>query len=374
MEKYTSIKQSGRHYGLDLLRIISMFMIVITHVLGKGGLRSSVEGHADSYFIVTWIIQVLVYGAVNCYALISGYVGINSRYRYSKLLSIWAQVFFYTFTITALFAITGHEVTLLNWRDAFFPIVSGQYWYITAYFGLLVFMPVINNGLNALTDKQLKQLVFMPVINNGLNALTDKQLKQLVLLMFIIFSILPAVLNNRVPEFSLSKGFEMTWLLILYIIGAYLKRIDLNIFKTSYLLIIYLLSLVATYAMKFSVGDIWYWYVSPTLTLGAVSLFILFARASIKPSGFLKKIIVVLAPSTLGVYLCHLHPLIVKYFVRDFAETFVYESIYLYPFLILGAGILIYLLAFIVERIRLRIFKAIHFSNFLRWFDDKFPY
>lgn len=353
MEMYTSIKQSGRHYGLDLLRIISMFMIVITHVLGKGGLRSSVEGHADSYFIVTWIIQVLVYGAVNCYALISGYVGINSRYRYSKLLSIWAQVFFYTFTITALFAITGHEVTLLNWRDAFFPIVSGQYWYITAYFGLLVFMPVINNGLNALTDKQLNQLV---------------------LLMFIIFSILPAVLNNRVPEFSLSKGFEMTWLLILYIIGAYLKRIDLNIFKTSYLLIVYLLSLVATYVMKFSVGDIWYWYVSPTLTLGAVSLFILFARASIKPSGFLKKIIVVLAPSTLGVYLCHLHPLIVKYFVRDFAETFVYESIYLYPFLILGAGILIYLLAFIVERIRLRIFKAIHFSNFLRWFDDKFPY
>lgn len=156
MEKYTSIKQSGRHYGLDLLRIISMFMIVITHVLGKDGLRSSVEGHADSYFIVTWIIQVLVYGAVNCYALISGYVGINSRYRYSKLLSIWTQVFFYTFTITALFAITGHEVTLLNWRDAFFPIVSGQYWYITAYFGLLVFMPVINNGLNALTDKQLK--------------------------------------------------------------------------------------------------------------------------------------------------------------------------------------------------------------------------
>lgn len=49
MEKYTSIKQSGRHYGLDLLRIISMFMIVITHVLGKDGLRSSVEGHADSY-------------------------------------------------------------------------------------------------------------------------------------------------------------------------------------------------------------------------------------------------------------------------------------------------------------------------------------
>ena len=77
MTEFIKKRKREHHYGLDLLRIISMFMIVITHVLGKGGLRSSVAGvgESDSYFVVTWVIQVLVYGAVNCYALISGYVG-----------------------------------------------------------------------------------------------------------------------------------------------------------------------------------------------------------------------------------------------------------------------------------------------------------
>lgn len=97
MSEKNTLLVNKHHYGLDLLRIISMFMIVITHVLGKGGLRSSVEGQADAYFITTWAIQVFVYGAVNCYALISGYVGLYSHYRYSKLLSVWVQVFFLHF-------------------------------------------------------------------------------------------------------------------------------------------------------------------------------------------------------------------------------------------------------------------------------------
>ncbi len=66
-------------------------------------------------------------------------------------------------------------------------------------------------------------------------------------------------MNNRVAEFSLSKGFEMTWLMILYIIGVYLRRIDLDVFKTNYLMLTYVLSLVATYTMTFMVGNIWYW-------------------------------------------------------------------------------------------------------------------
>ncbi|WP_159583377.1 acyltransferase [Streptococcus halichoeri] len=353
MKNYLSEQKSQRNTGLDLLRIISMFMIVITHVLGKGGLRSSVQGQTDAYFIVTWMIQVLVYGAVNCYALISGYVGVHSTYRYSKLLAIWTQVFFYTFSITSLFALFGYPVSLMDWRNAFLPIVSGQYWYITAYFGLLIFMPLITNGIQSLTNRQLYHLV---------------------ILMFGVFSLLPALMNNRVSEFSLSKGFEMTWLMILYILGAYLRRLDLSLFKNSYLLSIYLLSLVATYIMKFLVGNIWYWYVSPTLTLGAICFFILFAKVQITPGTWFHKMIVVLAPTTLGVYLCHLHPLVVRYFVRDFAASFVQESIFFYPLLILGAAIAIYLLAFTVERLRLYIFKQVHFRQFLAWFDRKFPY
>ena len=65
-----------RNYGIDALRIVSMFMIVILHTLGHGGILSSVSIFSGKYC------------AVNCYALISGYVGINSKYRYSKIISL----------------------------------------------------------------------------------------------------------------------------------------------------------------------------------------------------------------------------------------------------------------------------------------------
>ncbi|QTZ58332.1 hypothetical protein MCPGFBBE_00431 [Streptococcus equi subsp. zooepidemicus] len=353
MRKNMITLDKHRHYGLDLLRIISMFMIVITHVLGKGGLRSTVEGEADSYFIVTWIIQVLVYGAVNCYALISGYVGIKSPYKYSKIVNIWVQVFFYSFLMTLLFALFGFPVSLENWRQALFPIVSGNYWYITAYFGLLIFMPMINGGLNTLSNKQLGRLV---------------------LLVFAIFSLIPALMNQQVDEFSLSKGFEMTWLIILYIIGAYLRRIELSRFSHKLLIAVYMGSLVVTYIMKFMVGNIWYWYVSPSLTLGAIALFILFAKLKLTSETLLLRFIVIVSPTTLGIYLVHLHPLLVKFIIRDFAEPFVNAPILLYPLLIFGVGIVIYFLSFLVEQARLMLFKKLGFQHLLKWVDKKIPF
>lgn len=341
------------HYGLDLLRIISMFMIVITHVLGKGGLRDSVSGQTDSYFITTWIIQVLVYGAVNCYALISGYVGINSAYKYSKLVGIWLQVFFYTFTITSLFALAGFPVTLDNWIHAFLPIVNGEYWYMSAYFGLLVFMPLINGGIKSMSDTQLRNMV---------------------ILIAIIFSILPAMMNNRVAEFSLSKGFEMTWLIILYVVGAYLHRLDLSKFSTKKLLGIYAISLVVTFVMKFLVGNIWYWYVSPSLSLGAICLFILFAKMELNHDHLIYKFVVIVPPTTLGIYLAHLHPLLVKFVIRNFAQPFVKAPILLYPLLILGVSLIIFIFGFLIEKSRMHIFHWLKVKQLLNWVDIKFPF
>lgn len=346
-------KVRRHHYGLDLLRIISMFMIVVTHVLGKGGLRSSVAGEADSYFIITWIIQVMVYGAVNCYALISGYVGANAGYKYSKIANIWLQVFFYTFGITLVFYLLGYPITLENWRHAFLPIVSGEYWYMTAYFGLLIFMPMINGGIRSLSDRQLRNLV---------------------ILIAIVFSILPALLNSRVEEFSLSKGFEMTWLIILYIVGAYLHRLDLEKFSKRNLLTLFFFCMFVTYVMKFLVVNIWYWYVSPSLSLGAISLFIIFAKMPLSPNNMLYKFIVIVSPTTLGIYLAHLHPLLVKFVIRDFADPFVNANIFLYPFLILGVSVLIYFLGFLIEKGRLHLFEWLKVAKLMAWIDKKIPF
>ena len=71
-------KQNGRNYGIDLLRIISMVMIQILHILGNGGILNASIG-APVRNNVAWFLEIASYCAVNCYALISGYVGYGRK-------------------------------------------------------------------------------------------------------------------------------------------------------------------------------------------------------------------------------------------------------------------------------------------------------
>ena len=64
-----------RNYGIDFLRLLSMFMIVMLHIIDYGGCISSASGNVINYLIAN-IILVAVYPCVNCFALISGYVAV----------------------------------------------------------------------------------------------------------------------------------------------------------------------------------------------------------------------------------------------------------------------------------------------------------
>ncbi|MBQ4600628.1 MAG: hypothetical protein IJB17_03245 [Oscillospiraceae bacterium] len=74
-----TVVRHDRHYGIDLLRVVAMYMVVVLHVIGKGGVASAVQEPGLS-FGALWFLEVGAYCAVNCYALISGYVGVNGRY------------------------------------------------------------------------------------------------------------------------------------------------------------------------------------------------------------------------------------------------------------------------------------------------------
>ncbi|MGX7776298.1 acyltransferase [Streptococcus pluranimalium] len=336
--------------GIDFLRIFAMFMIVVTHVLGKGGVRDSVAGTVDVHFLQTWIIQASVYVAVNCYALISGYVGFRSNFKYSKVVNLWLQVAFYSIGITLFFLILDKDIGSNDWLAAFFPVITGQYWYVTAYFGLMLTMPFFNI---ALPRMELSDLAKMIVTG------------------FIVFSLLPVLLDTSVSEFSLSKGFSMTWLILLYIAGAFLARIDLKKYNKPFILIgIYVLSIAATLILKYTVSEKWYWYTSPTISLGALALFILFVNLQIAPAGRLVSFIKFFAPATFGVYLVHLHPLVVKFAMRDFAENFVSQSPIVFPFTILGVSLLIFFGSILIEKVRIWLFKTLQVSQMTTKIDD----
>ena len=84
-----------RNFGIDLLKITAIFMVVILHTNGHGGILFSPsltytqENFFYSNYSIVWLIEYLAYCAVNCYALITGYFYWNKKVQYYKLVVFW---------------------------------------------------------------------------------------------------------------------------------------------------------------------------------------------------------------------------------------------------------------------------------------------
>ena len=120
-----------RNYGIDLLRIISMFMVLMLHFIPIDiGDALSIKEQ------VLYFFECACYCAVNCYALISGYVGIRKKeLKYSNLIYLWIQVVFYSLMSYLILMIMGDtSFSVKSFIKLFRPVFNGTYWYFTAYF------------------------------------------------------------------------------------------------------------------------------------------------------------------------------------------------------------------------------------------------
>ena len=87
-------KKRERNYGIDLLRILSMFMVTLLHFCGYSGIGETADTGIPFY--VSSVFYVICYGAVNIFGLISGYVMLGSKIIYTRIVGLWFQVVFYS--------------------------------------------------------------------------------------------------------------------------------------------------------------------------------------------------------------------------------------------------------------------------------------
>lgn len=290
-----------RNLGIDLLRMVSMLLVLILHVLGQGGvLTATGRLEPKTNYHIAWFLEIAAYCAVNCYGLISGYVGVKSKFKYTNIIMLWLQVFFYTGLITLLFSIfhpayfQGEEATELIWK-AFLPAVKNQYWYFTAYFAMFFFIPFYNHAVNHMPKKQIRAVVIAGIV---------------------MFSVLPLVfragiLGEAVSNvFYISGGYNMMWLSVLYVTGAYISKYHpFEKIPTFVFFLTYLAAALAAWFAKFHItnGGVAVHYTSPLILLEGVCLLLGFSRLRLKAIG---PAIRFLSPAAFGVYLVHVHPLI----------------------------------------------------------------
>ena len=349
------MNDNQRLLWIELLRIVSMIMVVILHICLQGGVLDSLDVGSTSY-ILGWLLESLCYCAVNCYAMITGYVMYkpDKKFNYSRIIPLWLQVCLYCTCIFLLFAHFSPQSIDSSVLTCFTPVFSNTYWYFTSYFGMFFFIPFINI-----------------LINN----LDKKQFTQLTVIMFILLSFMPFTFAHKVDPFLTGNGYSTLWLVILYFAGAYIKRFesDFNVKKYIWLILYIISSLIPCLSSVFvdiisvntlnnvpdyNLGGCTYNYTSPFTVIAAVSLFMTFKDTKIK-NPFACGVINFFAPASFGVYLIHVHPLVFDNVMQD-AFKFIAQltPAAIIP-AIIGCSLLVFIVLAAIDRIRILIFKLL---------------
>ncbi len=350
-----------RNYGIDLLKAVSMLMIICLHILGNGGVLNntvpmSLKGE------VIWLLEICCFCAVNCYGLISGYVGFGTKHKLSNLIYLWIQVMFISLLSSAITLVVGiskgASINYLGLIKSSLPVLSGEFWYFSAYFCLFLFMPL----LDILVEKAPREL-----------------LKKSFVLALVVFCILDPMKESLV--FSLRRGYSVIWLAILYLIGAYIAKYDvLKRLSAKKSFLLYAISCLLTFATRIVIGlvtglllgvpqkqDILIEYIFIFVLSSAVFLLSAFSKINIKKS-FLIKTIMLLSTTSFGVYIIHTTPFVWKMMNGKFAWM-ADINIILTCLLLPAFAVCIYLMCAIVDIIRKAIFKMIRIKELCLWLD-----
>lgn len=350
-----------RNYGIDLLRIVTMLMVVVLHVLSHGGILEKVKNLTWKGELI-YLLRSLCFCAVNCYALISGYVGINSRHKYSGLISLWLQVLFYSILIAIIDSvflyIEGGQISLKEIIKSCFPFTFSRYWYFTAYVCLFFFMPIFNHILTTVSRPALKKTALF------------------VCFLFCV----AALLYDENKE--INRGFSFLWLAIMYLVGGYIAKY--NPFKRLSVrrsVLLYIIFAALTYGSRIVIEivvvrflgidfnvNILYAYNSITVVLQSIFLFNAFQQLKIK-EGFGKGISF-FAKAAFGVYLIHENPMIVERLIRNqFIGLTGFPAI-LTLISVLASAIAIYLMCTVIELFRIYLFKLLRIKKLITFFEN----
>ena len=345
-----------RNVGIDLLKIVLMIMIVILHILGRGGVLASCQYLSASYE-VAWFLEIASYGAVNCFALITGYLCINARNSLAKLLDLWFEIFFYGVVIFLGFYIIWPDSIHLNAiYQLVLPISTSKYWYLTAYFGMFILIPILNAGLKSLDSKSAVKIL---------------------LLCFILFSLPSKIVEDQ--AYGLSAGYSTIWLCIVYLFGAFYRLNEDKITVSAVnSFLFYIAQIFITFVFKFAIEH-WFpgvqgqyinarslvGYTSPTIFLGSLALLNTFARLKVRNEKISSAISNVGA-LTLSVYIIHVHPLVFHGLFRDgFVALCELPALQL-AFAVLFCAIMIFGACIVVDTLRVRLFKTLKIKKLCR--------
>ena len=293
-----------RDSGIELLRIITMLMVIGVHLFLYGKFYDTVWQNDGVSPLLATGIKLFFRSAVNIFIIISGYFCVTQSFdlnkSFKRIFKLYLPIIVYSVAFSIIALSIGQEAreSLGIFREdlniilkMFFPITSQTWYFLTDYIFLMLLSPFINIALNGINKKQYK--VLLAILGFILS----------VWLMFGNLEFFSAIANKYGHE-GLHTGKNIFSFIFMYIIGGYIKlHCKQNPRpKVRYLLFV-LISLLTNCGLSIALdkligyNKIFFVYANPFVILVAVFMFMFF-----KDLHFKSRIINLFASTTLGVY------------------------------------------------------------------------
>ncbi len=298
-----------RYSQLDAIRLFAMFLICMTHILGHGGIISAGRGENNGKGYAIFLCSCLASCGIALFGILSGYLLCEHDIKLKKLQNTWLSIFAYSIGL--------QSIAILAWRTPFvssipfcFPILTGIYWYCSAYSLLYLALPMVNAAIAKAGRKSMEQWLLA------------------TLTILALYRLVPFFHHGYLSKLNL--GHSPLILGYLYAIGAYLKKFDLPFTRK-------LTPLKELLCIAILLGVTWvpYWirgnlqtntihtdfsqmlngYTSPTILLCSVLIFHFISK--LKFPLWSEGVLGLCSKSALSVYLIHDHPAIRAHFILD---------------------------------------------------------
>lgn len=321
--------KAQRNSSVELLRIVAMLFIVLSHLCVHSGFELSALPFSFNKLLLGW--GTLGNLGVNIFVIISGYFLCVKTVNVKGISKLLTQVWFYSWVLFAVAVLVFKvDVSLKSAVTALFPTIFNEYWFFTAYIVLFLLSPFINTLIQSLNRQNFLRLLLCTVV---------------------LWVVIPTFTNQ--PMY----GTEIPQFVTLYLIGAYFRKHPENLFskKRNRVLLLaictalLLLSVVALNLLATRYPATHFYSRTSVLVVGvAVGLFAL----SVYHTPFSNRFINAVSSCTFGVYLIHDNP-----FVRQilWKQTVRATSFYFSPFFFaygLLAVVLVFVACTLIEFVR----------------------
>ena len=334
-----------RKSNIELLRVLSMFFIVFSHVTWEGHFiypKENILHNTEVQF--PWLFGQI---GVITFTLISSYfLSKKKKINKKSIINLAKVTWFWSILILGITVLLKDNdlLGLKVFINSLFPILRGTYWYVTAYIAMYLIMPYLNIVIDKLTKKEY--ITFLMIL-------------------IVVFSIIPTFAGTTSLN-STNSSSSVYSLIIIYFLGGFIRKFESEfVYPVKKLTCLFVVSvliscgvlLLLNIANMHNIIDITgtnrlygrfmrtnsiFQIISGTL------LFLIFKNLEIRHNKYINGV----AKNVFGIYIIHTNPIVMEVLWNRIIRINRYENS---PYIILIeiiVAIVIFIICLLLEMIR----------------------